>query len=148
AGRTLIQMDKDDLLTRESVERRAIVLLCGRTAERLLIGNVGLGAGGDDDSDLAQVTQLVATLHASTGLGETLTYITSFKDALVAVREDRELRSNVEQHLRILHGRAEEIIQRHREAIVAVADQLGKRRQLSGEEVRRIFDATSPNDQT
>ena len=34
AGRTLIQMDTDDLLTRDSVERRAVVLLAGRTAEQ------------------------------------------------------------------------------------------------------------------
>jgi cell division protease FtsH len=67
-GQTLIQTDQDDLLTQDSVEGRAVVLLCGRAAERLLIGNVGLGAGGDDESDLAQVTQLVATLHASAGL--------------------------------------------------------------------------------
>ena len=144
AGRTLILMDKGDLLTRDSVERRAVVLLCGRAAERLLIGNAALGAGGDDESDLAQVTQFVATLHASSGLGDTLTYITSFKEALAAVRDDRELRSKVEQHLRILQGLAEEIVQRHRDAIVAVADRLRTHRQLSGEEVRRIFDAASP----
>lgn len=148
AGRTLIRMEKGDLLTRDSVERRAVVLLCGRAAERLLIGNAGLGAGGDDESDLAQVTQFIATLHASSGLGDTLTYITSFKEALAAVRDDRELRSKVEQHLRTLQGQAEEIVHRHRDAIVAVADRLRTRRQLSGEEVRRIFDATSPNDQT
>ncbi len=148
AGRTLIQMDTTDLLTRDSVERRAVVLLCGRAAERILIGNAGVGAGGDDESDLAQVTQIVATLHASSGLGDTLTYITSYKEALAAVRDDRELRSKVEQHLRDLQGRAEEIVHRHRDAILAVADQLKTRRQLSGEEVRRIFDATSPTDQT
>ena len=49
AGRTLIQMDTDDLLTRDSVERRAVVLLSGRAAEHLLIGNAALGAGGDDE---------------------------------------------------------------------------------------------------
>lgn len=147
AGRTLIQTDKSDLLTRESVERRAVVLLCGRAAERLLIGNAGLGAGGDDESDLAQVTQFVATLHASSGLGDTLTYVTSFKEALAAVRDDRELRLKVEQHLRALQERTEEIVQRHCDAIIAVADQLKTRRQLSGKEIRRIFDATSPNNE-
>jgi cell division protease FtsH len=66
AGRTVIQSDTDDLLTRDSVERRAVVLLAGRTAERILIGNAGLGAGGDDESDLAQATQLIATLALAT----------------------------------------------------------------------------------
>jgi cell division protease FtsH len=146
-GHTLIQMDQGDELTRDSIERRAVVLLCGRAAERLLIGNAGLGAGGDDESDLAQVTRLVATLHASSGLGDTLTYITSFKEALAAVRSDRELRSKVERHMQALQGRAEEIVHRHRDAIVAVADRLRIRRQLSGEEVRRIVEATPPTDQ-
>jgi cell division protease FtsH len=140
-------MDTDDLLTRDSVERRAVVLLCGRAAERLLIGNAGLGAGGDDESDLAQVTQFLATLHASAGLGDTLTYLVSHRNALGAVRADRELRTKVEQHLRTLQERADEIVRRHRDAIVAVADQLRTRRQLSGEEVRRIVEATPPNDQ-
>jgi cell division protease FtsH len=141
-GQTLIQMDTDDLLTRDSVERRAVVLLCGRAAEQLLIGNAGLGAGGDDKSDLAVVTQFVATLHASAGLGDTLTYTVSYQEALAAVRADHELRARVEQHMRTLQARADEIVRRHRDAITAVADQLRIRRQLSGEEISRIFDAT------
>jgi cell division protease FtsH len=145
-GRTIIQMDTDDLLTRDSVERRAVVLLCGRVAEELLIGNAGLGCGGDDSSDLAQVTQFVATLHASTGLGDTLTYVVSHRDALVEVRADLRLRSLVEQHMRTLQDRAETIVRRHRDEIVAVAEQLRIRRQLSGEEIRRIVEATSPVD--
>jgi cell division protease FtsH len=146
AGRTLIQRDMDDLLTRDSVERRAVVLLAGRTAEQILIGDAGLGAGGDDESDLAQVTQLIATLHASTGLGDTLIYIISHKDALNAVRADRRLRGRVEQHLRTLQARADELVRRHRDAIIAVADQLRIRRQLSGQEIRRIVDATPPDE--
>jgi len=144
-GHTLIQLDNDDLLTRDSVERRAIVLLCGRAAERILIGNASLGAGGDDGSDLAQATQFIATLHASAGLGDTLTYLVSHRDALAAVRADQRLRNRVEQHLRILQARADEIVHKHRDTILAVADRLQTRRQLSGEAVRRIVDATPPS---
>jgi cell division protease FtsH len=146
-GQTLIQMNKGDLLTRDSVERRAIVLLCGRAAERILIGDASLGAGGDDGSDLAQATQFIATLHASAGLGDTLTYLVSHRDALAAVRADQRLRGRVEQHLRTLQARADEIVHKRRDAIIAVADRLQARRQLSGEEVRRIVEATPPNDQ-
>jgi ATP-dependent Zn protease len=142
----LIKIDANDLLTREALERRAIVLLSGRAAELLLIGDAGAGSGGDDESDLGQVTQLIAALHASAGLGNTLIYIASFKEALAAVRDDRELRSKVEQHLRTLHGRADETVRRHRDAIIAVADELRTHRQLSGEEVRRIIEATSTGD--
>lgn len=142
AGRTQIITDADDLLTRDSIERRAIVLLCGRAAEQLLIGNAGVGSGGDDKSDLAQVTQFITTLHASSGLGDTLTYISSFEGALSAVRGDRELRSIVEQHMRALQRQAEELVHKHRDAIIAVAEQLKIHRQLSGDNVRRIVEET------
>jgi cell division protease FtsH len=142
AGSTLVRWETDDLLTRDAIERRAVVMLAGRTAERILIGDVTLGCGGDDDSDLAQVTQLIATLHASTGLGDTLVYIASYQDALNAVRGDRDLRSKVERHLQLLQARTGEIVRRHRDAIIAVADRLRTRRRLSGEEIRRIVDAT------
>lgn len=146
AGRTLIKADTNDLLTRDSVERRSIVLLCGRAAEQILIGNVGLGSGGDESSDLAQVTQYVASLHASTGLGETLAYLCSHRDSLKTVRLDPGLRAAVENHIRILQARAEDIVHRHRDAIVAVADQLRTRGQLSAEEVRRTVEATTAKD--
>jgi len=102
-------MDKGDLLTRDSVERRVVVTLCGRAAEELLIGNISLGSGGDDDSDLAQVTKWIAALHASTGLGGTLAYLISHHDTLTAVRADFKLRARVERHLQTLHERAGEI---------------------------------------
>ena len=64
----MIAMETGDLLTKDAVERRAVALLCARAAEAHLIGSVGLGSGGDETSDLALVTQLLATLHGSTGL--------------------------------------------------------------------------------
>lgn len=148
AGHTLIWTDPHEMPTRDSVERRAVVLLCGQTAEQHIIGDAALGAGGEHQSDLARATQLVATLHASAGLGDTLTYLVSHEEALTAVREDRELRSTVELHLRALQVRADELVCRYRDAIIAIADQLSTRRQLSGDEVRRIFDAMAPHDQT
>ena len=144
AGRTLIKGETDDLLTQDVVERRAIVTLCGRAAEKLLLGgSVALGCGGDDDSDLAIVTQLIATLHASTGHMGTLTYLVSYADSLQAVRADPQLRARVERHLRRLQARADKVVREHRGAILAVAEQLRIRRHLSGDEIRRIFEATS-----
>jgi ATP-dependent Zn protease len=146
AGLTLIQRVEDDLPTRDSIERRSVVLLCGRSAEQILIGSIGLGAGGNDESDLAQVTRWLATLHASTGLGDTLTYIASHQNALAAVREDQDLRTKVEHHLRSLKVRADAVVRQHRAAIVFVADRLQVCRQLSGDEIRRIFDAQRPRE--
>lgn len=139
-GHTLIENDMNDLMTRDAVERRAVVTLAGQSAERVLIGDASLGAGGSDESDLAQVTQWVAALHASTGLGDTLAYITSHQDALQAVRRHPELRLKVEQHLQVLQARTDELVRRHRDAILALADRLQTRRHLSGEEIRRIVE--------
>ena len=144
AGLTVFKSELDDLPTKDAVERRAVVTLCGRAAEELLIGSVGLGSGGDPGSDLAAVTQHIACLHASTGLGGTLAYLTSYEDALQAVRADRDLRARVEAHMRALQNRANEVVRQNRDAIIAVAEQLSIRRHLSGDEIRRLFEANTP----
>ena len=141
-GRTMIKAETDDLMTQDAVERRAVVGLCGRAAEKLLLGSIALGCGGDDDSDLAIVTQLIGTLHASTGHGSTLTYLVSNEDVLQAVRGDLALRARVERHIRRLQARADKVVREHRDAIVAVAEQLRIRRHLAGDEIRRIFEVT------
>ena len=142
AGRTVSTWETDDLVTGESVENRAVVMLAGRTAEHILIGNVTVGCGFDDDSDLAQVTRVIASVHASAGLGDTLVYTTSHEGALKAVRDDPDLRVKVERHLQALQVRTEGIVRRHRDAIIAVADRLRVRRRLSREEICQIVDAT------
>ncbi|GKQ53560.1 AAA family ATPase [Bradyrhizobium sp. Ce-3] len=142
AGRTMSTWEANDLVTANSIEKRAVVILAGRTAEQVLIGNATVGCGLDDDSDLAQATQLIAMVHASAGLGDTLAYTTSHGDALKAVRDDPDLRFKVERHLQILQSRTQEIVRRHRDAIVAVADRLRERRRLSREEICQIVDAT------
>jgi cell division protease FtsH len=144
SGRTIILAEKDDLETRDSIERRAVATLAGRAAERLLLGgSISLGSGGDDDSDLALVTQYLGSLHASTGLAGSLVYLVSHADALQAVRNDPKIRSRVERHMRRLQVRADDFVREHRDAIVAVAEQLRVRRHLSGAEICRIVEASA-----
>jgi len=45
--------------------------------------------------------------------------------------------------MRRLQKRADEIVRKHRDAIVAVAEQLRIRRHLTGDEIRRIFELTT-----
>ncbi|MGN6310704.1 MAG: ATP-binding protein [Xanthobacteraceae bacterium] len=145
AGHTVIWTDPYEIATRDSIERRVTVMLCGRAAEQHFMGDISIGSGGGDDSDLAWATRLVTTLHASTGLGGSLIYLTSHQDALSAVRRDHDLRATVERHLTALQIRANELVVRHRDAIIAVADQLRIQRQVSGEEIRRIVETTALN---
>jgi cell division protease FtsH len=145
-GRTIIRGETADLSTRDSIERRAVATLAGRAAEKLFLrGSIALGSGGDDSSDLALVTRHLASIHASTGLGGTLVYLVSQQEALKAVRADLNLRKRVEVHMRKLQKRADDVVQAHRQTIIAVAEQLRIRRHLSGDEIRSIFAATAPS---
>nr|WP_232479271.1 AAA family ATPase [Roseomonas rosulenta] len=56
--------------TRRDVLRSLRVLLAGRAAERVCLGEVSAGAGGSDASDLARATRLALTAVTSLGLGE------------------------------------------------------------------------------
>lgn len=140
-GRTHVEADQI-LPTRDFIERRCIVTLAGRAAEALLLGDVSLGGGGDKESDLANVTRLLATIHGSTGLGDRLIYLTSHDDALGAVRADAALRATVEVHMQALQRRAEEVVRDNRDAIVSLAAELRERRTMSGDEIRQLYEAS------
>ncbi len=56
--------------TRRDVLRSLRVLLAGRAAERVCLGEVSAGAGGSDDSDLARATRLALAATTSFGLGD------------------------------------------------------------------------------
>lgn len=59
---------------RDHFEKIAIGLLAGRAGEIVFYGHASAGAGGDRTSDLAIVTRLVASIHASLGLADSLLY--------------------------------------------------------------------------
>ncbi|MEY9403647.1 cell division protease FtsH [Bradyrhizobium japonicum] len=145
ANRTLVQPHANDLPTRRTIEDQATMLLGGRAAERVLLKTgQSIGGGGDAESDIGMATQAIASLHLSWGLGENVTYLGSRRDALEAVRYDGALRLLVEADLQRLQARADKVVEAHREAVVAVAKALQRRRHMSGDVVRAIFDAHPP----
>jgi ATP-dependent Zn protease len=141
AAQTMVTQDNSDLPTRLVFESRVIATLCGRTAETLLIGEASVGSGLDRESDLAIATRMIATLHASTGLGDTLSFISDQHSVLTAVSHDKSLRRRVEADLARLEKEALRFVQSNRRAILAVADALAETRYLSGEAIRGIVDA-------
>lgn len=144
-NRTLVQADENDLATRRTIEDRVTVFLGGRAAERVLLaGGESMGGGGDEGSDIGLATEAIASLHLTWGLGGTVAFLGSRKDALEAVRYDRSLRDVVEADLQRLQERANRVVDAHREAVVAVAKALQRRRHLSGDAVRAIFDTHRP----
>jgi len=140
AARTMFDREERDLPTRKIVEARVVVLLCGRAGERIFFGEASIGSGGDEDSDLAMATRLIASLHASAGLGGTIVFTSDHDGALKAVRTDKNLRRRVERQLNELQKRARRIVVHHRDSISAIADALAATRYLSGDAVRKIFE--------
>lgn len=145
AHRTLVQADANDLPTRRTIEDQATMFLGGRAAERVLLKTgQSIGGGGDAESDIGLATETISALHLTWGVGGTVAFLGSRKDALEAVRYDRSLRDVVEADLQRLQERADGIVDKHREAVIAVAKALQRRRHLSGDAVRAIFDAHPP----
>lgn len=145
AHRTLVQADANDLPTRRTIEDRVTMFLGGRAAERVLLTTgESIGGGGDEGSDIGLATEAIASLHLTWGVGGTVAYLSSRKDALEAVRYDRSLRDVVEADLQRLQERADNIVDRYREAVIAVAKALQRHRHLSGDAVRAIFSAHQP----
>ncbi len=140
AGHTLFRYRDDDLTTLSEIEGRATSILAASVAERLILGAASTGGGGDDKSDLGIATQMVALLHTSTCVTGNIFHRCAADDALPTVRADPQLRRAVEQHLRKLEERAENLVHRYREAIIAVADALQTARHLSGEAVISIIE--------
>jgi cell division protease FtsH len=140
AGHTRVDYFEGDLPTLASIEDRVAAILAGGVAERLFLGAASTGSGGPDDSDLGVATGLLAVLHTSTSVMGTLFHRCSSKDALATVRIDPALRNRVERHLRELEERACELVQRHRDSILAVADELAVKRHLTGDAVISIIE--------
>jgi cell division protease FtsH len=140
-GHTRIHYDDDDLTTLEDIEDRVTSILSAGVAERLLLGSLSTGSGGDDRSDLGVATSLLSVIHASTCLTGNLFHLCSTDNALATVRADPRLRRAVEQHLRKLEIRATSLVEHHLESITAVAEALAKKRYLSGDEVVAIMQA-------
>lgn len=141
-GETLAETTDANLPTKADIEKRVVAVLCGRAAEEAVFGDVSANAGGDLKSDLAIATRFVGCLHVAVGLGGSLAYLAGPNEVADLLRNDRRLRQKVDRHLAQLYRRAMELMMRHREVVVAIADRLRVHRFLSGEEILRLYDTS------
>lgn len=143
-GRTIMRQHKG-LETRATIENRVIHQLGGRAAEfATYAGDCAANSGGDSSSDLALASAAVTALRISLGLGGGLAYLGGPDQAADLLRADPELRAAVDGDLARLHGRAVEIVCRHRSALEAIAAALVERRHLTGDDARAIFASHPP----
>lgn len=132
-GATLLRLS-DPTPDRAGLERQVIGLLAGRAADAVLGGGVTAGAS----EDLREATRLLAAVHASLGLGDTLRAVVDQEHAAVLLREDPALAVLVEADLRRLQDAAETIVRADGAAILALVETLLARRVVTGDEVAEL----------
>ncbi|WP_417246095.1 hypothetical protein [Celeribacter sp.] len=123
-------------LTKADIEGELATLLAGRAAERLVLGNASSGSGGSQSSDLALATRRALDLETRLGLGsEGLTHTDASVPQLLT---DQARRVRVHKHLQKAEARAMELLKARQAELDALAEELVAKREISGEEVKRI----------
>jgi ATP-dependent Zn protease len=130
--------------TRAVVEDGVVLGLGGRAAEEAALGEPAMGAGGSLVSDLAGATRMLAALHLSSGLGESLMFRASFDDALEALALNPRIAMAVEADLQRLYARALELARLNLPTIRAVADELLSHRQIGNARFKELLANHSP----
>lgn len=136
--------------TRASCLAEATILLAGLAGERVILGEHGFGGGGEMQSDLARATRLLGEMETSHGLGERLVFTTpaGSTELFDYLRGEAEVGKRVDAQLRACLDRSILLLSADRDALVAVADVLGRQSRISAEEARRLVrpdPSKSPN---
>lgn len=129
---------------RRDLESYAVVALAGRAAEEVLLGEVTAGGGGSRQSDLATATRVVASIHASFGMGEELVHLSPPEEVEAALTLDRELRERVARDLDRLYEETLAIVRSRAGAVLALAERLVDARLVEGAEAEAIIRAARP----
>lgn len=123
------------------LQKHLACLLAGRAAETLILGDVGIGSGGNSASDLARATKLATDVETSFGLGQhqPLLY-RSFNDGSSILTLDKQLALNVHKRLEQAELMASELLSKNKDHLILLATRLAKAKVLDGEEVHELLD--------
>ncbi len=113
------------------VEAHIAVHMAGRAAERLVLGSVCGGAGGDTSSDLAIATNAALSIDHTLGLGAEGPVWRG--EPNTAVLADPALRARVRQRLEAGEASAVEILSANRALLCDMATELCTAREMAGE---------------
>lgn len=116
--------------TRRSLEEQVAIHLAGRNAERLLLGEASSGS----HSDLHTATWMIAALHGSFGMGDTLAQRAP-ADASTALLADPAFRILVETDLRTIDERCAKMLSFNAASLERIVDALLEHRVLSGPQI-------------
>lgn len=120
--------------TRQRLEDQIVIMLAGRAAEILMLGEGSSGC----HVDLALATTYACAIHGSFGLGGNLLHRAPANDPARSLADPR-FRDLIEAELRTLDTRCATLLATHRPQIEAIADALERKRALTGEELRKLF---------
>jgi len=123
--------------TIDRFQSEIVVLMAGRAAERLLLGDASAGAGMNILSDLARATGLAMLIETQCGLG------TSGSAYLAEVRnlaQHPELHRAVNQHLNEAEDKARLLLDRKRGRLIALAKALDAQGYLSSDDIKSVVE--------
>lgn len=140
SGGAIEFLARNGLLTRSQTYDQVKCLLAGRAAEEAILGEPSQGAGGTDDSDLAQATSMIGTMFMSTGLEDTLVYRGDAARLTELIGYDAELRRRIDEVLRRLLTEVHQLLQARRAELERLADALAERRFLTGEDIKDLLE--------
>jgi ATP-dependent Zn protease len=141
SGHTQIQ--RGELATRGEIESMVLQALGGRASEQVLLGDPGMGSGGNAGSDLAWSTRLLGMLHLSAGAGDTLLYQADPEDVPKVLAISSIARAAVEKDLQRLYLRALELVREHEHAVDALAKHLLERQYVSEQQFLEFLKANT-----
>jgi cell division protease FtsH len=133
--------------TAEFLRAHIATTMGGMAAETVTFGDYSSAAGGDFGSDLAVASDVATMIERRLGFGSNLGFQNGRGSRpLEEMRErDPELRRLVDQHLKTELQRAIGLLERHREPLNLIAEELLSKRSLSGDEVLRIVHSRQEN---
>ncbi len=139
-GHTAVDVVVDDVAVRRDIENAATICLSGRCGEQVLLQSTSSGSGGGEGSDLQRATAMIASIHASFGMGEGLTHRATPDTVMQLLTFDAALARQVEDDLQRLAGIARSIVEDNVFLVETVAAALLKNRHLTGQQFLAICD--------
>lgn len=118
----------------EDLQADLACLLAGRAAERLVLGRPSGGAGGPEDSDLAEATRRAVGIEMSYGLGESGTVWHGPPErATERLRFDPDLRTRVGTRLNAAEDHALAVLAENKSVLTTMAESLAQSGALTDE---------------
>ena len=130
-------------MTATIVDRHICVLLAGRAAEELALGEISIGGGNGPASDLARATDLAARLENQYGLGS-LGPVHVENGATGRLLSSPRHFDAIRKRLEEAQERATTILKTHQELLLRLADELEKRSYLSASDIEAIVGQSAP----